>query len=90
MTAKGDCGSLVIDSKGNILGHLVAVDVENGVGYIIPAAQTFEDMKRRVGDGLSLSPPPSDDSILPLASLSRTSTPSQGQSASSDDTRSLY
>ncbi|PMD52973.1 uncharacterized protein K444DRAFT_195242 [Hyaloscypha bicolor E] len=43
---KGDCGTLVVDSGGNIYGHLVAGDLENRIGYIIPATQTFESMKQ--------------------------------------------
>ena len=44
---------MVVDSGGNIYGHLVAGDLENRIGYIIPATQTFESMKQQIGDGLS-------------------------------------
>ncbi len=36
-----------------MFSHLVAGDLKNNVGYIIPATQTFEDMKRKLGDDIS-------------------------------------
>jgi len=57
----------VVDSRGNMFGHLVAGDLKNNVGYIIPATQTFEDMKRRLGDDLSTVQPQLNMSAAPLA-----------------------
>ena len=48
----------MVDSRGNIYGHLVAGDLGNSIGYIIPATQTFDSMKKHIGNDLSTLRPP--------------------------------
>jgi hypothetical protein len=48
---------LILDATGNIYGHVVAGELENGIAYIIPAVETLADMKSRLGDQLSFSRP---------------------------------
>ena len=45
----GDSGAWVVDSDGQIYGHIVAGDPMLGLAFIIPAYKVFDDIKRRFG-----------------------------------------
>jgi hypothetical protein len=61
----------VVDSRGNIYGHLVVGDLENKIGYIIPATQTFDNMKQQIGNDLSTIRPPLTNLDAPISPKSR-------------------
>ena len=63
---------MVVDSSGTIYGHLVAGDLGNGIGYAIPAFQSFENMKLQTGYDLSLLQPRPE--VLETSSASETRT----------------
>ena len=45
----GDSGAWVVDSAGQLFGHIVAGDPMLGLAFIIPAYKVFDDIKRRFG-----------------------------------------
>lgn len=56
----GDCGCWVVDANsGDLYGHLVAGSPSSGVAYIVPAIQTFADMRDHLG-GCSVELPTSE------------------------------
>ena len=62
---------MVVDSSGKIYGHIVAGDLQNGLGYIIPAFETVADMKRQDGDDRDFTPPKREVSEIPTDSVTR-------------------
>ena len=46
----GDSGAWVVDSAGQLYGHIVAGDPMLGLAFIIPAYRIFEDIKSRFGE----------------------------------------
>lgn len=67
-----------MDSKGTIYGHLVSGDLDRGIGHIIPAAQTFQEMKSQGNLDITLPRPPltSDASVSSAANIHMSSSDS--------------
>ena len=55
----GDSGAWVVDSAGQLFGHIVAGDPMLGLAFIIPAYKIFDDIKNRFGEEPLLCPSPS-------------------------------
>ena len=55
----GDSGAWVVDSAGQLFGHIVAGDPMLGLAFIIPAYKIFDDIKSRFGEEPLLCPSPS-------------------------------
>lgn len=47
----------MIDSEGIIYGHLISGDPSKGICHIVPAGQSFEEMKRLKNGDLALAEP---------------------------------
>ncbi|KJX98851.1 hypothetical protein TI39_contig386g00004 [Zymoseptoria brevis] len=51
----GDCGSMVIGaSSGNLEGHIIAGDTDNGSALIVPAYQMLKDVQLRFDSSIRL------------------------------------